>query len=595
MGQTVFLELYFITMNIDHGVKSVSISLSKDHHVWSSYLEKLLCNSLLHYKYDYQRKHVQIKYQLQFTLNYIQSLRQKSARLFIVENQEPRFNALNLVNVLGENFKLLKSSMTIKNPLGKIEKKERGWYRHVCSETTERKKRLHEKFYGCVSYHIEHTWNFTLDKQLRLNVTFDLVSIVFSNMYSCRSNVGNITVKNGRNDVSCLYCGVLANISCFPKGRNLGIFLYVKQYVKYNILFSYSVMDMSILYSYHNTTWNKDINGVQKLFNRGIYLFAGEKYIDEYLISTDQAKTIVFTINKTQLFVVHDGPGQACSKLRHFENKYYTKSFIAFIIYTRHYKESNATVIYESNQSVIYITLEINKTLDLNYSSVCAQKLQICTIYIVTTLNLNLVITTVNMTYCGLENTQCYFAGFVAYKRTRWQSLKHVSTVCALQNIKIEYKPIYIDSKSGFLIFYAFKEYGNLHMSLRITTIQCKLIPINICALAEHCYSMFCKRHQYRLNQNWIKKVRQFRSGLLSLNLRYSTCVNIEVVSDMHNVPFWQRTHSSISFCKLRIELIYFIRTLPLNYVITGALSGKDVFQSTAIPLYMVKSLSFIT
>ena len=94
-------------------------------------------------------------------------------------------------------------------------------------------------------YFLIHTWIFTLDKQLRLNITFVHVRILISYLDTC--HVGNVTVEtfdpSENSKFKFVYCGIMSNIPNYPKMRNANIMVSIRPYVQYIVFFSYGVID----------------------------------------------------------------------------------------------------------------------------------------------------------------------------------------------------------------------------------------------------------------------------------------------------------------------------------------------------------------
>ena len=84
-------------------------------------------------------------------------------------------------------------------------------------------------------YFHTHTWIFTLDKQLRLNITFTHIRIVISHLDTCY--IGNVTVgtfdPSENSKFEFVYCGIMSNIPNYPKMRNVDIMVSIRPYVQY--------------------------------------------------------------------------------------------------------------------------------------------------------------------------------------------------------------------------------------------------------------------------------------------------------------------------------------------------------------------------
>lgn len=85
----------------------------------------------------------------------------------------------------------------------------------------------------------QHTWSFTLDKHLKLNITFKYISIFIFTFYLC--NNGNVTVASFSmylNVSELTYCGTHAYTPSFPLFQLVDIILSVRIFLSYYVSFT---------------------------------------------------------------------------------------------------------------------------------------------------------------------------------------------------------------------------------------------------------------------------------------------------------------------------------------------------------------------
>ena len=99
------------------------------------------------------------------------------------------------------------------------------------------------------NYYYNHKWRFTLDKRLKLNISFEYIYISINNYYGCY--IGNLTIKtySKLNTTDLIYCGTHSYITSYPQYRNVDIILDIRVWITYEIKLVYSVTDPNIIVS----------------------------------------------------------------------------------------------------------------------------------------------------------------------------------------------------------------------------------------------------------------------------------------------------------------------------------------------------------
>ena len=99
------------------------------------------------------------------------------------------------------------------------------------------------------NYYYNHKWRFTLDKRLKLNISFEYIYISINDYYGCY--IGNLTIKiySKLNTTDLIYCGTHSYITSYPQYRNVDIILDIRVWITYEIKLACSVTDPNIIVS----------------------------------------------------------------------------------------------------------------------------------------------------------------------------------------------------------------------------------------------------------------------------------------------------------------------------------------------------------
>ena len=160
-------------------------------------------------------------------------------------------------------------------------------------------------------YNIE-TWEFTLDKQLRINITFYYIRIIFNVLSECY--LGNVTIKSllenqPRN--SFVYCGVLSNMAHYGMFPDIEITVSLRPYVTYNITLFYGVIDSNATYNCPHIRFTKQIPHIGNEPGWLLYFPTTKQFLQKIHISIARFNTLKITTyaNIQNSIQIYDGPG----------------------------------------------------------------------------------------------------------------------------------------------------------------------------------------------------------------------------------------------------------------------------------------------
>ena len=88
-------------------------------------------------------------------------------------------------------------------------------------------------------YYQIFTWKFNLSEYLRLNITFEYMSIMYGKLHQCY--IGNISVKSFTKNLSrhFNYCGIHSNVTIYPWYKNINIQVSLRPFVSYDVVLRY--------------------------------------------------------------------------------------------------------------------------------------------------------------------------------------------------------------------------------------------------------------------------------------------------------------------------------------------------------------------
>ena len=349
---------------------------------------------------------------------------------------------------------------------------------------------------------------FVLDEKLCLNLTFHHIHFGFRHLHTC--SVGEVRlIIHSKNKQVFRYCGIHSNMINYPQNRKVSIFFPTiterrKILGIYNVTAFYSVIDTNRIVTlqqyrllWKNLLWN-------------LYLVPKDIRVMKFALRTEKYQHFIlkFTIDSELIVELFDGPGTHSANIFKKNNESHITSTFQSIIYMwiPATKKLNVECGFQflSQFSSIKMNIQLNDSLQHIISHVFTkyEVLKIISYY-----NVNLTI--INLTYTGFNDPLCTFAGMTVHSLNK-DSYKEISTECMSFINILPYRNIYSKSNETLLVLYSYKEYGNLSLTIQFSTIKCKPVTINTCALSFLCKFLnntMCKEH---------------REQIKALNLKYS-------------------------------------------------------------------------
>ena len=190
--------------------------------------------------------------------------------------------------------------------------------------------KLHPGYPLCFSY--TSIWRFLLDPRLELNLTIHRT--YFSSYLSSKCVFGNLTLLAyfHTNTSNFVYCGQYATTSNYPGSGAIDIILAIERFVAFDIVVSYSVIDLLI---FESISLGLSKHGIQPLSL--IQIFPTDYIFYQFHLSTEKFKRIYLGLDSKQIhkyLSVYDGPDNHRAPLEIFS---FTKNLSWYLTQTFQY------------------------------------------------------------------------------------------------------------------------------------------------------------------------------------------------------------------------------------------------------------------
>ncbi len=328
------------------------------------------------------------------------------------------------------------------------------------------------------------------------------------------------------NNEGLKYCGIFSKISSFPMSNTVDVEVNSGAPVIIRANLSYSIIDI------RSITSKKETDMKQAMPVWGVTFVETKIDLNYYKIITEHYKYICVEFsdslvgNHTKPFLprgyraeVHDGPGNKNRKLRKSNpnnktEKYISSNFqIVMYIFVHSIGTSVQSFKYSSLRQTGWVSVQHQGNLILTLPSErhCIENL--CLFILHSSLTQSYNISFENSTYEGTSMTDsCEFAGVSVYHNNKDKYL-HVSTECVRRLFSISgdvntetsddefdtfhfqriasstirypdqkaHPTVYSQGSQVSLIFFAYKEYGNLTVELNIQSVRCQVANVDLC------------------------------------------------------------------------------------------------------------------
>ena len=445
----------------------------------------------------------------------------------------------------------------------------------------------------------EHTWNVEVDTLLRLRVLFYYIHIYYLNLYTC--SIGKVVIKTSTINDHFTYCGILPNTLNYSPFRKTQIMVLSKYRVQHDIFMLYSVTDVDRIRSCSSNFLSSNIKLMLGLHferhNSTIlhYYICGPKYVKIVLLI--RAQLILKPYN------VYDGPKDSSKvldfKIQNMNERLFLTSTFQCTIMT--WAEYNSII------SLTHINQNISEKISFppnEVRNISMKNYHGFHMFSIWTSNEFVIKVTINsLKYIGLHNRLCRYSGLVVFD-TENNTHQEISTICYNLPGSNQYQDIYCSKPKCHVAHYGYTDYGILNVTLTLSAINCKVIPINTCVFEHSC--SFMKQGQCRyimdhpdVNASCIGggdnsdaiKCHQDPDSQVTIKVKDSKCTKLQLNHNVDNYPdlLWNKCKerwyyrfcfqflNNLKICRINnLKLSSIPETgKTLNYKLKGFLSGK--------------------
>ena len=361
---------------------------------------------------------------------------------------------------------------------------------------------------GNISIYVLHEHDFVYDYffktdlLLRINITiYTLYS--YGGFQNCNSQYIIFATKNGNLSTFCYH---LSAYNFYAISNYLQMRLVAYSQLEYIFDFGYSVIDTHVLY----TDLELNENAKKALERENILpfptynfktasilsFFIKKRKINTILIENENLPPVIFAI-------MYDGPG-FLAPVNELKNNMKTLSSSSFqcILQFMIYINSSLSTIYSLSHRDK--PLSIQKSVVVRYNETILLTL---TSYLYRT---NVKITLINtipiyqirgtlehVDYTGFYDPSCLYGGLVVGEYSN-EIFDEFFTVCDSTGAKI--RSFYSQKSSFILLFYWYKEYSKLNISVILSQTTCKSVLFDPCLFRRECYEDFNQCDDYLRN-----------------------------------------------------------------------------------------------
>ncbi len=374
--------------------------------------------------------------------------------------------------------------------------------------------------HGTCTYPIHgHHWTILLHNLLRFEIHF--LTLFFKSPYQrgqCkpkmyfqkfsesffsghRGDNGHVEIsschkkKNGKRKwLFFWYCGTLSNFKVFLRDFTSFVGLQVKPHIQFNVSFSYTAMDRSIIHTMNNSEDASPLYSevFSALAPSSILLVTRNRsstYLQVYHLLCEKSHIFVIVIPVISSVTAYDGPGTLSRTLTaHFLKasdlfQFRTSAFRATVF--EQSAISNLKLSYMTRRGRLPKLILLNKpqgvSLDSERQGNIVSHFQLKS---ASDLHINLTIIDVN--YTGKKSPACIYAG-VSFYNVETHSTE--PTFCQSSEYYHRYQPMYSENTSMEIILFSFEEYGSVAINLFFSFTQCAPIHVSLCPLREARYT----------------------------------------------------------------------------------------------------------
>ena len=344
---------------------------------------------------------------------------------------------------------------------------------------------------------------FTLDKSIRLNLTFQTVyfpvpsSLCHMNYLMISTDFDHYTCHEKRKEATRIICGHYPTFSFYPEKNNVHMSIFRKTNdINFLVETIFQVMDRNYVFNIYNQEIRQiqlcygEKNGFDTTLVYAIKIFS-VKILRTYFLKSLKTHYIRIYNNVVSLkSFVYNGPGFR-SRLLPVHSSYVTLTTFQGVIQIL---TKNLSAIWK-NEHLVYLQKEhtMHSVLKpkmfskdyLHFPSKHMNNIDIYTLYTSKDYNLNV---TIIHWISGLDTfPHCTYGGLHVSQKS-FYSEEESNTVCHTHSIG---SSIYSENSSLIIVYYQYKEYDEVNITVQISQVKCKPVEINICKLYNFCLFSF--------------------------------------------------------------------------------------------------------
>ena len=394
---------------------------------------------------------------------------------------------------------------------------------------------------GNISIYVLHeheflyNYYFETDQLLRINITvYTLYS--YGGFQNCDLQFILFATEIGNLSKEVIFCYHLSTYNFYSVSNDLQMSFVAYLQLEYIFNFSYSVIDKNMLYT------DLKLNGnVKKALEReNILPFPTYNFktalIFSFFFKTRKINTIFIENENLPPFIfaiMYDGPGflAPVNELKNNMKTISSSSFQCILQFMVYINSSLSTIYSLSHRDK---PLSIQKSLVVRYNDTFLLTLTShlyrtnTKIILINTIPIYQIMGTLkHVDYTGFYDPSCLFGGFVVGEYSN-EIYDEFFKVCDSTGAKS--RSFYSQKSSLILLFYWYKEYSKLNISVILSQTTCKSVLFDPCLFRRECYEGFnqCDNYLRNITSNSGVSYTEITPRSLKIYLNNSHCAIIQ-------------------------------------------------------------------
>ncbi len=382
-----------------------------------------------------------------------------------------------------------------------------------------------------IPYSKQVLWTFEMEKHLRINLTFHLISFLAGKFHHCK--LGSLQVKDmGSKKAGDKYCGMCSHLINYPDYVKVLIQMDISFMATTNVNMFFSVIDKMVVISKNTLRSKKSHTPVWHI--AFIQIMRVIKY---FHIQTSKLKFLLLPHDVS--VDIFDGPGPLSPKLKTV-NQAVTSTFQCVVIAFITQKVVSKQIQFSSKNHIFLKHQPLSPTGQAFISFNECYKSNIAIHGFDTSPNLQINLTVLNLGHSSPSNHLCHHAGVSALG----EQFQEVYLEC--QNKVQMFRSTYSTSSSVILVLYCYPEYTSFNISLKISTTKCQIKRENTCFYNWRCPftgRAYCSHANERYT-----KLKGDIHALQYLDINRDKCVVVQFRFEM-NADLVKLVHHRVVVC----------------------------------------------